>query len=52
MPTDATVAPKLCLGAFEMLGVLHSFICKIKKNGHGALVGLKLVKSTSVDTFL
>ena len=46
VPTDAKVAPKSCLGALEVLGLFTFFMCK---NRHDALVGLTLVKGTSVD---
>ena len=46
VPTDASVAPKSCLGAFE--GLVVFFCIKIVlsngKNGHGALVGLTYKK--------
>ena len=50
MPTDAKVAPKSCLGAFEVLSFfpLIPFL-QNGKNGHGALAGLTWVKGTSVD---
>ena len=51
MPTDAKVAPKSCLGAFEVLVVVFLLKNFYGKNGHGALVGLKYVKATSADDF-
>jgi hypothetical protein len=53
VPTDAKIVQKSCLGAFEVLGFLPKvfFVLKNGKNGHGALVGLTVVKGTSVDQF-
>ena len=50
VPTDAKVAPKSCLGAFEVFFSIKFFL-QNGKNGNGALVGLTLVKGISVDTF-
>ena len=50
MPTDAKVAPKSCLGAFEVLGFIPlSFFLETGKKSHGALVGFTWVKGTTVD---
>ena len=53
MPTDANIAPKLCLGAFEVLVYFNLKFVFLGngKNGHGALAGLTKVKGTSVDIF-
>ena len=49
MPTDANVArKKSCLGAFVFWFLPFYFLQK-GKNVHGALVGLTLVKGTSMD---
>ena len=49
MRTDATVAPTSCLGTLEVSSFPINFFLKNDKNCHGALIGLTMVKGTSVD---
>ena len=51
VPTDAKVAPKSCLGAFEVLGFPPFVFLENGRNGHGVLVGRTLAKGTSVEKY-